>query len=284
MKKISIVIPVYNEEATLGQDIEKIKKAMGKTDYDYEIIVVDDGSTDRSYEIAKEQGVKIIRHPENRGVGAARTTGVKVASGEIIVMTDGDGTYPNQDIPRLLEFFPDYDLVIGARKYEKGTWKFLRMGMKWLIRKLASYISGHKIMDLNSGLRAFKKSIAEEFFYLLPTTHSWVSTLTLAFLSNGYLVKFIPIDYYKRKGKSTFHPMKDTYNYLSLVIRTVMYFQPLKIFLPIGLTTLGVGIIRTCYNAWVVHRIKESDIMIVLTGCITLVLGLLADLIVKTRR
>ena len=282
---LTIIIPAYNEEKTIGEDIDTIIKTMEKTDYKYEMIVVDDGSTDRTAQIVKsKKKVKLIQHSYNKGVGAARKTGILKAKGEIIVMTDGDGTYPNQDIPKLLNYIKDYDMVIGARIGKNVQWPLLRRPARWFIRKLASYLIAAKIPDLNSGLRVFKKSLARKFFNILPENHSWVSTITLAFLANGYTVKYVPIDYYKRKGKSTIHPIKDTYNFISLVIRTVMYFNPLRVFLPLAGGVLSIAIIRTIYDATVLHRIKESDIMLFLTGLIIGVLGLLADLIVRLQK
>jgi len=282
---LTIIIPAYNEEETIGEDIDTIIETMEKTNYKYEIIVVDDGSTDKTAQIVKsKKGVELIQHSYNKGVGAARKTGILRAKGEVIVMTDGDGTYPNQDIPKLLNYIKDYDMVIGARIGKNIQWPLIRRPARWFIRKLASYLIATKIPDLNSGLRVFKKDLARKFFNILPETHSWVSTITLAFLANGYSVKYVPIDYYKRKGKSTIHPIKDTYNFISLVIRTVMYFNPLRVFLPLTALILISAIIRTLYDAIVLHRIKESDIMLFLTGLIVGVLGLLADLIVRLQK
>ncbi len=283
--QVTIMIPAFNEEETIAKDIDVIVEAMGKTDYRYEIIVVDDGSTDKTAQIMKgRKEVKLIQHSYNRGVGAARKTGILKAKGEIIVMTDGDGTYPNQDIPKLLDYSKDYDMVVGARVGKNVTWPLIRRPARWFIRKFASYLIATKIPDLNSGLRVFKKDLARKFFGILPDGHSWVSTITLAFLANGYTIEYVPIDYYKRKGKSTIHPIRDTYNFILLVIRTVMYFNPLRIFLPLTALILIGAIIRTLYDATVLHRIKESDIMLFLTGLIIGVLGLLADLIVRLQK
>lgn len=282
---LTIIIPAYNEEKSIGEDIDVIIKTMKKANYRYEIIVVDDGSTDKTTQIVKaKKGAELIQHSCNKGVGAARKTGILKAKGEIIVMTDGDGTYPNQDIPKLLTYMKDYDMVVGARIGENVQWPLMRRPARWFIRKLASYLITTKIPDLNSGLRVFKKDLARKFFNILPDNHSWVSTITLAFLANGYTIKYVPIDYYKRKGKSTIHPIKDTYNFVSLVIRTVMYFNPLRVFLPLTALILISAITRTLYDATVLHRIKESDIMLFLTGLIIGVLGLLADLIVRLQK
>lgn len=283
--QVTVIIPAFNEEKIIAEDIDVIVEAMEKSDYQYEIIVVDDGSTDKTAQIIKaKKEVKLIQHSYNRGVGAARKTGIIKARGEIIVMTDGDGTYPNQDIPKLLNYIKNYDMVVGARIGKNVTWPLIRRPARWFIRKLASYLIATKIPDLNSGLRVFKKDLARKFFAILPDGHSWVSTITLAFLANGYTIKYVPIDYYKRKGKSTIHPIKDTYNFILLVIRTVMYFNPLRIFLPLTGIVLSIAIVRTIYDATVLHRIKESDIMLFLTGLIIGMLGLLADLIVRLQK
>jgi glycosyltransferase involved in cell wall biosynthesis len=287
MEMISIIIPMYNEEQAIGDDLDTIIETMSGSDVPWEIIVVDDGSTDASAEIVRQrEGVKLIQHPYNRGTGAARTRGLQHARGDVIVMTDGDGTYPNRDIPHLLTHIGEYDMVIGARRMEAGSLRWLRSPTKLFIRLLASYLTGIRIPDLNSGLRVFKKSIGERFLNILPTTHSWVGTQTVAFLSEGYAVKFVPIDYYKRKGKSSFHPVSDTYNYLSLVVRTIMYFNPLKVFLPVSLALIVVGAAKLVRD--VIHYrspyIPGVTLMLILTAIQVGAIGLLADLIVRRAR
>jgi len=284
---VSIVIPVFNEGPAIGHDLDTLIQAMDASIYEYEIIVVDDGSTDDSGEIVRQYSqVRLIRHPYNQGTGAARTTGLRAAKGDIVVMTDGDGTYPNQDIPRLLTEMQEkgYDMVIGARRREMGSWKWLRSPAKWFIQFLASYLTGVKIPDLNSGLRAFKRKQALEYLHILPRTHSWVSTITIALLSDGHAVGWMPIDYYERVGRSTFHPLADTYNYLSLVVRAVMYFEPLKVFLPAAVALLGVGALKFIRDLFVFRSlfyVPGVTVVILLTGLQVGALGLLADLIVK---
>ena len=320
MDMISIIIPMYNEEEAIGDDLDTIIQTMSSPPsfppnfggdergggIPWEIIVVDDGSTDASAEVVRQrEGVRLIQHPYNRGTGAARTTGLQHARGDVIVMTDGDGTYPNQDIPHLLTYIGEssvlgrrtgpygtvpedqgYDMVIGARRAEMGSLKWLRSPAKLFIRLLASYLTGVKIPDVNSGLRVFKKGIAEKFLHIQPTTHSWVGTQTVAFLSEGYAVKFVPIDYYKRKGKSSFHPISDTYNYLSMVVRTIMYFNPLKVFLPVALALIVVGAIKLVRDI-IYYRsfyVPGVTLMLILTAIQVGAIGLLADLIVKRAR
>jgi glycosyltransferase involved in cell wall biosynthesis len=281
MSLVSIVIPVYNEEAAIGQVLDDVVATMEAADHSYELLVIDDGSTDGTKELVRGRPqATLIEHPYNRGVGAARTTGVNAAQGEVVVMTDGDGTYPVQDIPRLVAEMDTYDMVIGARTKEAGTAKLLRSAAKHSIRLLASYLSGTKIPDLNSGLRAFRRDLALRYAYVLPSGHSWVSTITLAFLCNGHTVAYLPIDYYRRKGSSTFHPIRDTYNYLVTVLRTTTYFNPLKVFLPLSIFLITSGIIKTALDLILQHRIKDSDVTIIVIGTLVGVLGLLADLIV----
>lgn len=287
MELVSVVIPVYNEEEAIGDDLDLIKRTMDASGLEYEVIVVNDGSTDRSVEIISSRPwVKLVHHERNRGNGAARTTGMKAASGDVIIMTDGDGTYPNQDMPKLLEYMKQYDMVIGARIKEMGTMKWLRTPAKWFIRWLASYLTETEIPDLNSGLRAFRKDLAFNYLHILPNTHSWVSTITIAFLSDGHSVKFVPIDYYRRKGKSKFHPLKDTYNYLTLVVRSVMYFNPLKVFLPMTLALMATGVLKLIrdilyYRSFYVPGVT---LVLILTAIQVAAMGLLADLIARRAR
>ena len=287
---LSIVIPVYNEEKAIGSDLDLIIETMEASAHDYELIVVDDGSTDDSAEIVGQHSqVRLIRHPYNQGTGAARSTGLRAAKGKIVVMTDGDGTYPNQDIPRLLAEMEEkgYDMVIGARRREMGNWKWLRSPAKWFIRVLASYLTGVKIPDLNSGLRAFKREPALSYLNILPRTHSWVSTITIAFLSDGHAVGWMPIDYYRRVGRSTFHPLADTYNYLSLVVRAVMYFEPLKVFLPLTLLLFFIALakwIRDMFVYGTVFYLPGVTLMLFFMAVQLGAIGLLADLMVKKTR
>lgn len=283
---ISIVIPAYNEQEGIGETLETIFRTMDAAGYDYEVIVVDDGSTDHTGDRVREfPRARLVAHTRNRGSGASTNTGIRHARGEIIVMTDGDGTYPVQDIPRLLAELEGVDMVIGARTRETGTLRFFRTPAKWFIRNLASYLTDTKIPDLNSGLRAYKKANALKYVHILPHGQSWVSTITLAHLSDDLDVKWIPIDYYERKGESKFRPVQDTYNYFMLVLRTVMYFNPIKVLFPVGALILLAGVLRQLW--WFVTGnlvVHSSNVLLVLAGLNIIMMALLADLVVRRAR
>lgn len=284
---ISVIIPVHNEEVAIGADLDVIREAMDRDGRPYEVIVVDDGSSDGTADIVRARPwVQLVHHSENRGTGAAMMTGMRYAAGSIIAMTDGDGTYPNHDLPKLIAYMGDYDMVIGARKYERGTLRWLRSPAKSFIRRLASYLTETKIPDLNSGLRVFRADLARKFFPLLPNGHSWVSTITIAFLSSGHPVKYVPIDYFERKGRgSHFHPLRDTYNYIMLLIRAITYFNPLKVFLPLSLLLLFAGAAKLVRDVIVFDwHLPGSTLMIILTGFQLLAIGLIADLVVRRSR
>jgi glycosyltransferase involved in cell wall biosynthesis len=281
--KVSIVVPAYNEEEAIGHDLRTIIGAMDSSGRDYEVIVVDDGSTDSTAAIVTQfENVKLLRHRANRGGGFSRNTGIKASKGDVVVVTDGDGTYPNQEIPAMLDYMEenDLDMVVGARRKEAGTAKILRTPVKLFIRKLAEVMSGFKIPDLNSGLRAIRKDVFMKYIGLLPWGHSWVSTITLAMLSDGYEVDFYAIDYYERKGKSTFHPIKDTSSYITLVVRTVVWFNPLKVMVPFVLVMSALAAYWLFFDFY--HwNMRISTVVLILAALQISAIGLLADLIAK---
>lgn len=285
---LSVILPAYNEEDCITQTIRDVRSALEKAHISHEIIVVDDGSKDQTAERARNENVVLVQHEGNQGVGAARKTGIRQAKAEWVGTTDVDGTYPNEDIPRLFKTFQDHnlDMVIGARIGPNVAREWPHRAIpKFLIRRLASYLCQRSIPDLNSGLRIFKKAAALDYFYLLPDSHSWESTITLAFLCNKKRVEFVPIDYYKRKGgRSSFAPIRDTYNYVTLVVRTTMYFNPLRIFIPLSFFIAVTGMIKTVYDWVVYHHIGSLDVIIVLGGMMVLLVGLIADLIVVVSR
>ena len=281
---VSVVLPCYNEREHVEQEIKRIRAALDSEGMTYELICVDDGSTDGTREIlATIPGIRTILLPRNQGSGTARRIGTQQARGQVVVWTDADMTYPNELIPELVRTLDEnYDQVVGARKSEAGTYKLFRVPAKWAIRRLASYLTNTPIPDLNSGLRAFKRSVAEPYLKLLPPGFSCVTTITLAFLSNGHQIKYVPIDYFKRSGRSKFHPFRDAYNYLLQVLRMVMYFNPLRVLMPVALVLLGATFVKLISDL-VVHRlhVAGSTVLVGLAAFNIMAIALLADLVVR---
>ncbi len=280
---VSVVIPVFNEAGALAAVLDDVRAAMDASGHPYEIVIVDDCSTDGSGDIARARGVTVLRHPVQRGSGAARKTGIRAATGEVVVMLDADGTYPAAEIPAMLGHFPDYDQVIGWRRSERGTYRPLRWLAKFLIRQLAQYLTQTRIPDLNSGLKAFKREPMLRFFHLIPDGFSCVTTMTLAYICNGMLVKYHPIEYFPRIGHSKFHPITDTWRYLATAIRMVLYFSPMRIFAPMAIVVFLAGAARIVIEA--THGgVQQAGIVIVVASILILSMGLLGDLIVVQGR
>ena len=283
---ITVVLPVFNEVGHLEQEVDRTKAALDASDYTYEIIAIDDGSTDGSTELLhKLDGIRVLSFKQNRGTGSSRKYGTLAARGRYVVWTDADMTYPNDEIPQLVDQIGGYDQVVGARRTEEGTVKILRKPAKWLIRKLASYLTGVKIPDLNSGLRAMRVEVARQFVHLLPRGFSCVTTITMAFLSNGYSVKFVPIEYAKRAGESKFHWRADTRPYLMQVIRMVLAWNPLKILMP------PAGILFLLGSGKVIYDIFDKDwrmgtntIIIMGAAFAIAMLAMMADLMVQLNK
>ena len=283
MIAVSIVIPAYNEEETIGSVIDQVISIMEKADITYEIIVVDDGSTDDTVHIIQERAVQVVRHPFNKGYGAALKTGMRKAKYDTIAIIDADGTYPAEDLPELVSGIGEWDMVVGARVGEDAEIPPSRKLAKWFLTQLANYLVGTPIPDLNSGLRVFKKDIAMRFYHILPSGFSFTVTITLALLSNDYLVQYVPIRYYKKRGgKSKIKPIRDTLGFLQLIIRTVMYFAPLKIFLPVSLALFLLGIVIFLYSILVLHKLMDVTVVVTMLASIQIAaIGLLADLMDK---
>jgi polyisoprenyl-phosphate glycosyltransferase len=289
---VSIVLPCYNEQDHVVAEVERICEAMDASGYAYELVAYDDASTDetftRLHEVAPRfPHLRIVHFDRNGGAGTVRRVGTQRARGEIVVWTDADMTYPNERIPELVQMLEkdlSLDQVVGARTSEEGSHKILRVPAKWFIRKLAERLTNTKIPDLNSGLRAFRREVALPYLRLLPPGFSCVTTITIAFLSNQHDLRYIPIDYAKRSGKSKFRFVSDAYRYILQVLRMVMYFNPLKVLMPVALTLLGIGIAKGIFDL-VVHplRFAVNTVLIFVTGLIIASLALLADLIVRSR-
>jgi len=281
---VSVVVPAYNEEAAVAADLQKIMQVMDEGAWPYEIVVVDDGSQDDTAgQVRQVEGVRLVRHGRNRGYGAALKTGIRHARGEVIVITDADGTYPAEYIPQLLEALEDSDMAVGARVGEEVKIPALRRPAKWFLNKLASYLAEAQIPDLNSGLRAFRKRDVEPFMGLLPSGFSFTTTITLAMLCNDMVVKYLPINYKHRKGRSKIKPLQDTYNFILLVLRTICFFNPLKVFMPPALLLMAAGLAVLGYDTVVAKNVHQSELLLILTGLQIGALGLIAEVLSKGR-
>ena len=284
--QITVVLPVFNEEQSLERELLRIKTGLDQSPYSWELIAVDDGSSDGSAAILDQHPwVRRITFSRNRGSGTARRAGTEAALGNVVVWTDADMTYPNDHIADLVDSLGDADQVVGARTSEQGTVKLLRVPAKWAVRAIAQWLTRTPIPDLNSGFRAFRRASAAPYLSLLPTGFSCVTTITIAMLSDAREVRFVPITYAKREGHSKFRPMRDTRRYLIQLVRMVMFFQPLRVFLPIAAVLLTVGGLKVIYDIVTDPvRIAVNTVIVVIAGIQVLVLGLLADLIVARTR
>jgi len=283
---VSVVLPIYNEKGHLRAEIDRIRAALEASRYSYELIVVDDGSNDGSEaELSRIEGITLITHRRNQGSGAARRTGTTAARGRVVVWTDVDMTYPNDLIPELVDSMEGVDHVVGWRQTEEGTHKLLRTPAKWVIRKLASFLSETDIKDLNSGLRAFRRDVAMQYVHELPKGFSCVTTLTMSFLGNGYSIGFFPIQYFPRAGRSKFHWLRDTRRYILQVIRMTLSYNPLKVFLPVGLGLLVIGLVKLGFD-WAERdfRLAANTLLIFFAALQVITVGLLADLVVRATK
>lgn len=283
---VSVILPVYNESEHLEEEVIRIRKALDASEYSYEVLIVDDGSTDGSGDLAESlEGVRVLRFSTNRGSGSARKYGTMAALGDVIVWTDVDMTYPNDEIPELVGSLAGYDQVVGARTSEEGTVKLLRRPAKWSIRMLASYLSRTPIPDLNSGFRAFRREVAEQFLYMLPRGFSCVTTITMAFLSNGYSVKYTPIEYAQRAGNSKFHWWRDTQRYVLQVIRMVLIHEPIRFFGPPAAILGLIGTGKLIFDLFDKGFRVATNTVVILGIAIALAgVGLIADLLVQLNK
>lgn len=287
-KTLSIVIPVYNEKEAVGETIDQISDILKKANIRYQLVLVNDGSTDGSGEVIKNRltklknaNVLLCEHPVNRGYGAALKTGIAAAVYNNICITDADGTYPNERIPDMLSIAlkDGCDMIVGKRPFKKLP--AATKPAKWFLTKLAGYLVNEKIGDINSGLRIFKKDVISQFFSIISDEFSFTTTSTIALMSNGYRICYMDIDYMKRKGKSKIHPIRDTLNFLKIIIRTVLYFNPLKVFVPASLALLFIGLAIFLIGLVFGKHYSMTFLIFFVTAIQLLGIGMLADLIDK---
>jgi glycosyltransferase involved in cell wall biosynthesis len=276
IRAVSVVIPAFNEEKAVQQVITDVRDLLEARGIETEIIIVDDGSTDRTANLAAAQNVRVLRHRSNRGYGASLKTGIAAASHDVIVITDADGTYPADRIPHLLKELERSDMVVGARTGSKVRIPLVRRPAKWVLNQLANYLVGAQIPDLNSGLRAFRRDMVIQYFPILPNQFSFTTTITLAMHCDRYAITYLPIDYRTRKGKSKIVPW-DAGSFFVLILRTAMLFRPLRVFLPVVLVCLLYGIVKMSVDLTRDPNISASAILALMSALLILLIGMLGD-------
>jgi glycosyltransferase involved in cell wall biosynthesis len=277
--EISIVVPVFNEAGNLARFLGKIQALkLAQT----EIIVVDDGSTDGSAEVALHAGANVIRHPYNIGNGAAVKTGIRAARGRLIVLMDGDGQHQPEDIPKLIADSTNYHMTVGARA--KGSkLRFHRYAANALYNLFASYVTRFKVQDLTSGFRVLSRRDALRFIDLLPNTCSYPTTLTLAFLRSGLTVKYVPIQTLYRSGQSKISLVTDGVRFFLIIAKIATLFSPFRVFLPVSTLFFLAGMSNYAYTYLTEHRFTNMSALMFTAAVIVFMLGLISEQIALLR-
>ncbi|WP_205623671.1 glycosyltransferase family 2 protein [Desulfogranum japonicum] len=275
---VTVLLPAFNEELSIGNTIRKIKELYP----DFEVLVIDDGSTDQTMNVAMEAGADVCPHPYNIGNGAAIKTGIRCANGEWIIMMDADGQHDPDDIARLLEYKDTHDMIVGARNSE-GQASMLRNFANKIYNNLASYVTKFKVEDLTSGFRLVKTETARDFVYLLPNTFSYPSTLTIAYLRSGRSIKYLPIKISKRQGKSKIKLFQDGMRFFLIITKIATLFSPLRIFLPVSLFFFIMGMGHYVYTFFTLHRFTNMSALLLSTSAIVFMMGLVSEQVTQIR-
>jgi len=283
MTLLSIVVPVYNEEENLEEFLKNLKKVVDDNKLDCEIIVVDDGSQDKTPEIIKKSHLKQIRHPYNKGYGAALKTGARAAEGDYVLFIDGDGQHNPEDILKLKEYLSEYDMVVGARVFDK-TAPATRRFAKKILSVVANYLSDTRISDLNSGFRAIRRNILLDYLDMLPNSFSFTTTITVFFVKSGFNITYVPIEVKKRKGRSKINPVVDFTRFILLLVRATLLFTPLKVFLPASIILGFLGVVDLAWGIYYSFNIPDSAVFLLMTSMVLLFFGFLSDQISIIRR
>ena len=277
--KVSIIIPVYNEGGIIENIVSDIKAQYPA----YEIIVINDGSTDNTAAEAQRAGATVFSHPYNIGNGAAIKSGIRVATGDILVFMDGDGQHNPEDIANLLEYMPEFDMVVGARSMGDQASLGRALGNK-AYNWFASYVAKFPIKDLTSGFRAVKSNIAKSFVYLLPNTYSYPATITLGVLRSGMSVKYVPIKMRKRTtGKSNIKLIQDGARFFMIIIRICTLYSPMRVFLPVSFTMFFLGVANYLYTYIARSRFTNMSVFMFVAAIIIFMMSLISEQICQMR-
>jgi glycosyltransferase involved in cell wall biosynthesis len=277
--KVSIIIPAYNEGAIIGNIVSDVKTLYP----DFDIVVINDGSTDDTAVAAQKAGAMVYSHPYNIGNGAAVKSGIRIATGDILVFMDGDGQHKPEDIAKLLEFFPDFDMVVGARSVSDQASLGRALGNK-IYNWFASYVAKFSIKDLTSGFRAVKSNVARNFLYLLPNTYSYPTTLTLGTLRSGMSVKYVPVRIKKRAtGKSNIKMIQDGVRFFMIIIRICTLYSPMRVFLPVSFAMFLLGLINYLYTFIMRNRFTNMSVFLFVTAIIIFMMSLISEQICQMR-
>jgi len=271
--RLSIIIPAKNEAAIIGDVVARARELHG----DAEILVVNDGSNDDTARLAEQSGARVISHPVSLGNGAAIKNGARAASGEILVMMDGDGQHEPADIATLVaQLDAGFDMAVGAR--DTGSHAGIgRLFANGLYNIFASLISGHRILDLTSGFRAVRADLFGKFLYLLPNGFSYPTTITMAFLRSGYPVTFVPIKANERTGKSHIRPIRDGLRFFAIIFKIATLYAPLKVFLPISGLFFLSGVSYYAYTYFTMGRFTNMSMLILSASVIVFLIGLISE-------
>jgi len=279
---LSIIIPACNEEDSIGAILEALFEHLGKSGLAGEVIVVDDGSTDRTAALAEGfPGLVLLRHEENRGYGAAIKTGLRRARFDWSAIIDADGTYPPESLFRLYEARDGSDMVVGARTGREVTYSPLRRLPKIFLSRYMSWIARREIPDMNSGLRVFRTDLARKYSPILPSGFSLTTTITMALMGNDYVVTYRPINYYQRKGKSHIQPVRDTLRFFRLIAMTGMYFAPMRVLGPVILVHAVGFILSFSYDLVVLKNLTDKTIILLTASFNLMAFAALAEMIRK---
>ena len=289
---LTVIIPACNEEGGVAGVVEAVKRILPGTlaDLDlagdaWEVIVVDDGSSDTTALKAAEAGARVIAHRQNIGYGAALKTGLRRAKFDTIVITDADSTYPVEEIPALVALLRQADMAVGSRTGAEVHIPTVRRPAKWLLKQTAQFLAGQKIPDLNSGLRVFRRADALRFHSLYPRGFSFTTTITLAYLSSDLLVAYHPINYNPRTGKSKIRPIRDTKNLFLTVIRSILLFNPLRVCIPLGTALVALALVIAIGPRDAHGNIYDGTITILIVCALQIIIvGFLADILARLRR